>query len=48
MARISKSKRVRSSAAQGWQVDLMKKTLIGKDVLAKIKAEGGTYKLAGP
>jgi len=32
---------------QGWQVDLTKDAFIGKDALAKIKAEGVTHKLAG-
>jgi len=32
---------------QGWQVDLTKEVFIGKDNLAKIKAQGVTHKLAG-
>ena len=32
---------------QGWQVDLTKDAFVGKDALAKIKAEGVTHKLAG-
>merc|ERR1719473_608263 len=32
---------------QGWQVDLTKESFIGKDALAKIKAQGVTHKLAG-
>jgi aminomethyltransferase len=32
---------------QGWQVDLTKDAFIGKDSLAKIKANGVTHKLAG-
>jgi len=32
---------------QGWQVDLTKDAFIGKDALAKVKAEGVTHKLAG-
>jgi aminomethyltransferase len=32
---------------QGWQVDLTKDAFIGKDALAKIKAQGVTHKIAG-
>jgi len=32
---------------QGWQVDLTKDAFIGKDALAKVKANGVTHKLAG-
>jgi len=32
---------------QGWQVDLTKDAFIGKDSLAKIKADGVTHKIAG-
>jgi len=32
---------------QGWQVDLTKDAFVGKDALAKIKAEGVSHKLAG-
>lgn len=31
----------------GWQVDLTKESFVGKDALAKIKAEGVTHKLCG-
>lgn len=32
---------------QGWQVDLTKEAFIGKDSLAKIKAQGVSHKIAG-
>jgi len=32
---------------QGWQVDLTKESFVGKEALAKIKAEGVKHKLAG-